>query len=98
MKNKIIKIISISVLSIFFFFPKQEISGTVKLVGTAIFPRLVITDDEKNYYFDKKFFEEYKNYVGKTITIKARVKKETLWLADRSFSFDEYIIIWIENK
>ena len=86
---------------VFFFLlfaKKQEITGTIRMVGTSIFPEIVITTEERDYYFDKKFFDEYAKYVGQNITIKAKVKKDTICLADRSKSFDRYTIMWVEKK
>ncbi|WP_300367776.1 hypothetical protein [Brachyspira sp.] len=84
---------------IFMFFAKNEyITGTVRVVGTSIFPNVVISAEEREYYFDKKFFEEYSKYEGKVITVEAKIKKETLWLADKSKSFDKYTIVWVKKK
>ena len=98
--KSIIKYSYVFMLVFFFllFAKKQEITGTIRMVGTAIFPEIVITTEERDYYFDKKFFDEYSKYVGQNMTITAKVKKDTIWLADRSKSFDIYTIMWIEKK
>ncbi|EKV56571.1 hypothetical protein A966_09661 [Brachyspira hampsonii 30446] len=98
--KNIIKYSYIFMLVFFFmlFAKKEEITGTIRMVGTAIFPEIVITTEERDYYFDKKFFDEYAKYVGQNITIKAKVKKDTIWLADRSKSFDRYTIMWVEKQ
>lgn len=88
-------------LFVFFFLlfaKKEDITGRVRIVGTSIFPDAVISTEERDYYFDKKFFEEYAKYQGQIITIEAKVKKETLWLADKSKSFDRYTIMWVKKK
>ena len=88
-------------LFVFFFLlfaKKEEITGKIRIVGTSIFPDAVISTEERDYYFDKKFFEEYAKYQGQIITVEAKVKKETLWLADKSKSFDRYTIMWVKKK
>ncbi|ASJ22526.1 MULTISPECIES: hypothetical protein [Brachyspira] len=88
-------------MCIFFFLifaKKEDITGTVRMVGTSMFPDIVISTEERDYYFDKKFFDEYAKYVGQNITVTAKVKKDTIWLADRSKSFDRYTIKWVEKK
>lgn len=100
MKKQIIKMsYYIFMISFFLLFtPKQNIKGLIRMVGTAIFPELTIyTEDNKEYYFDKKFFDEFKPYVGKVINIEAKIQKKTLWLADRSKSFDRYTIMWVKK-
>lgn len=80
------------------FAKKEYITGTVRVVGTSIFPNVVISAEDRDYYFDKKFFEEYAKYQGQVITIEAKIKKEKLWLADKSKSFDRYTIVWVKKK
>lgn len=83
---------------IFLLFTKKErITGQIRIVGTSLFHNLVITTEERDYYFDKKFFEEYAKYYGETITIEAKVKKEKLWLADRSSYLERYNILWVKK-
>ena len=68
--------------------PQTKIEGRIRLVGTALFPELVITTEDKiDYVFDKELFEEFNAYQNQIITIKATVKKETLRLADGSKEF-----------
>ena len=70
------------------FTPQTEIEGRVRLVGTALFPELVIsTKDGVDYVFEKKLFEEFNIYQNQTITIRATVKEEKLRLADGSKEF-----------
>ena len=59
--KNIIKYSYVFMLVFFFllFAKKQEITGTIRMVGTAIFPEIVITTEERDYYFDKKFFDIY---------------------------------------
>ena len=88
-------------LFVFFFLlfaKKENITGRVRIVGTAMFPDAVISTEEIDYYFDKKFFFFFAKYQGQIITIEAKVKKETLWLADKSRSFDRYTIMWVKKK
>lgn len=81
-----------------FLLSKENLVGRVRLLGTEIFPDLVITTSEqKNYYFDKHLFNDYIQYLGKDISIRARVKKEKLWLADRSKSFYRYTIVSVDK-
>lgn len=77
------------VLQIFLWFiPEKEITGTVRLVGTQIFPSVVISsNDGKDYYFHKDLFSEFKPYNNKVITIKAKVKDKKTELADGSKVF-----------
>ncbi|MEI0531818.1 hypothetical protein R4I97_09680 [Brachyspira pilosicoli] len=103
MKSVYQKMRKYSCVFIFAFFfllfaKKEEITGNIRIVGTAIFPEIVISTEQRDYYFDKKFFNEYAKYDGQTITIEAKVKKETLWLADKSKSFDRYTIMWVKKK
>lgn len=98
MNNNFLKSVSIiSLLFIMFLAKKQVIIGEVRVVGTYIFPNVVISENNIDYYFDEDFFEEYSKYQGKIISIEARVKKETLWLADKSKSFDRYTIKWVRK-
>ncbi len=70
------------------FTPQTKIEGRVRLVGTALFPELVITTKEGiDYVFEKELFEEFNPYQNQTITIKATIKKEKLQLADGSKEF-----------
>lgn len=62
---------------VFFFMlfaKKQEIIGTIIMVDTSIFPNIVITTEERDSYFDKKFFYLYAKYVVQNLTIKAKIK------------------------
>lgn len=98
MNNNFLKSVSIiSLLFIMLLAKKQVIIGEVRIVGTYIFPNVVISENNIDYYFDEDFFEEYSKYQGKIISIEARVKKETLWLADKSKSFDRYTIKWVRK-
>ena len=103
MKNVYHNTVKYSYIFIFIFFfllfaKKEEITGNIRIVGTAIFPEIVLSTENIDYYFDKKFFNEYAKYDCQTITIEAKVKKETLWLADKSKSFDRYTIMWAKKK
>lgn len=73
----------------------KDITGLVRLIGHNPFPKISIYSDEekREYIFDKKFFEEYKQYDNKIITIKATVKKETYTLSDKSAKFTVYTIL-----
>lgn len=98
MNNNFLKSVSIiSLLFIMLLAKKQVITGEVRIVGTYLFPNVVISENNIDYYFDEDFFEEYSKYQGKIISIEARVKKETLWLADRSKYFDRYTIKWVKK-
>ncbi|MEI0580651.1 hypothetical protein [Brachyspira pilosicoli] len=97
MNNDFLKSVSIvSLLFIMLFAKKQVITGEVRVVGTYLFPNVVISENNIDYYFDKEFFEEYSKYQGKIISIEAKVKKEKLWLADKSKSFERYTIKWVK--
>ncbi|WP_157143191.1 hypothetical protein [Brachyspira pilosicoli] len=98
MNNHFFKKVSIiSLLFIMLFAKKQVITGEVRILGTYLFPNVVISENNIDYYFDKDFFEEYSKYQGKVISVEAKVKKEKLWLADRSKSFDRYTIKWVKK-
>lgn len=96
--RKIIKYLYIFVFILTIFSRKENITGTVRVVGTSIFPNVVISTEDRDYYFDEKFFDEYAKYNGHIITIEAKVKKEKLWLFDKSKSFDKYTIKWLRKK
>lgn len=98
--KNIIKYFYVFMFVFFFliFAKKEDITGRIRVVGTSIFPELVISTDEIDYYFDKKLFDKFIKYEGENITIEAKVKKETLWLADKSKSFDRYTIKWAKKK
>ncbi len=96
--REIIKYLYIFIFIFMIFAKKEYITGTVRVVGTSIFPNVVISAEDRDYYFDKKFFEEYAKYQGQVITIEAKIKKEKLWLADKSKSFDRYTIVWVKKK
>ena len=98
MNNNFLKSVSIiSLLFIMLLAKKQVITGEIRIVGTYLFPNVVISENNIDYYFDEDFFEEYSKYQGKIISIEAIVKKETLWLADKSKSFDRYTIKWVRK-
>lgn len=86
------------ILFFLIFAKKQIITGEIKIVGTYLFPNVVVSTDKIDYYFDKKFFEEYSKYQGKVITLEAKIKKERFWLADKSKYFDRYIIKWVNTN
>ena len=44
---------------VFFFLifaKKQDITGTIRMVGTSIFPEIVITTEERDYYLLSIFY------------------------------------------
>lgn len=95
---KILIVVFIIVIAFLFIFAKKEkITGEIRIVGTSLFYDLVITTEERDYYFDKKFFDEYSKYEGEIITIEAKVKKSKLWLADRSRYLERYDILWVKK-
>lgn len=77
------------ILQIFLIFtPYKEIEGSVRMVGTAIFPQLtILTSNDEEYYFDNSLFDDFKKYSGKNITIKAKVKNKKRTLVDNSKTF-----------
>ena len=91
MQKLLYKIMPIFLLVLFMWpimTPQIEIEGRIRLVGTAMFPELVITtDDDVDYVFEKELFETFNIYQNQTITIKATVKEEVLRLADGSKEF-----------
>ena len=101
LKSFLLKILSvvfiIVIVFLFLFAKKEKITGEIRIVGTSLFYDLVISTEERDYYFDKKFFEEYSKYQGETITIEAKVKKNKLWLADRSRYLERYDILWVKK-
>lgn len=101
LKSVLLKLLSvvfiIVIASLFLFAKKERITGEIRIVGTSLFYDLVITTEERDYYFDKKFFEEYAKYQGEIITIEAKVKKSKLWLADRSRYLERYNILWVKK-
>ena len=96
-KLKLLKVICIFTIAFLLFMKKEKITGEIRIVGTSLFYDLVISTEERDYYFDKKFFEEYSKYQGETITIEAKVKKNKLWLADRSRYLERYDILWVKK-
>ena len=94
---KLLSIIFIFAVAFLLFTKKEKITGEIRIVGTSLFYDLVITTEERDYYFDKKFFEEYVKYEGEIITIEAKVKKTKLWLADRSRYLERYNILWVKK-
>ena len=87
----------ILVAFLFVFSKKERITGEIRIVGTSLFHDLVITTEDRDYYFDEKFFEEYSKYEGKIITIEAKIKKTKLLLADRSRYLERYNILWVKK-
>lgn len=70
------------------FTPEIEIKGNVRLVGTPLFPILVISgEDGIDYYFHDDLFDEFRLYNNKAIKIKAKVKDKKTELADGSKIF-----------
>ncbi len=66
-----------------------EIEGVVRLVGTSIFPSVVITTQEGiDYYVDDELFEQFVEFQHRTIIINVtKLEEETLELADGSRTF-----------
>ena len=95
--KSLIVIFILVISSLLLFAKKERITGEIRVVGTSLFHDLVITTEERDYYFDKKFFEEYAKYEGEIITIEAKVKKTKLWLADRSRYLERYNILWVKK-
>ena len=95
--KKLLNAIFVFVIVFLLFTKKERITGEIRVVGTSLFYDLVITTEERDYYFDKKFFEEYAKYEGEIITIEAKVKKTKLWLADRSRYLERYNILWVKK-
>ncbi|WP_432632604.1 hypothetical protein [Brachyspira sp.] len=97
LNRKLLNSIFVFVIVFLLFTKKERITGEIRVVGTSLFYDLVITTEERDYYFDKKFFEEYSKYEGEIITIEAKVKKTKLWLADRSRYLERYNILWVKK-
>ena len=96
--KKLLNTIFIFMIVFLLFTKKERITGEIRIVGTSLFYNVVITTKEgRDYYFDKKFFEEYAKYQGEIITIEAKVKKTKLWLADRSRYLERYNILWVKK-
>ena len=95
--KSLIVIFILVISSLLLFAKKERITGEIRIVGTSLFHDLVITTEERDYYFDKRFFEEYAKYEGEIITIEAKVKKTKLWLADRSRYLERYDILWVKK-
>ena len=95
--KSLIVIFILVISSLLLFAKKERITGEIRIVGTSLFHDLVITTEDRDYYFDKKFFEEYAKYEGEIITIEAKVKKTKLWLADRSRYLERYNILWVKK-
>lgn len=95
--KSLIVIFILVISSLLLFAKKERITGEIRIVGTSLFYDLVITTEDRDYYFDKKFFEEYAKYEGEIITIEAKVKKTKLWLADRSRYLERYNILWVKK-
>ncbi len=95
--KSLIVIFILVISSLLLFAKKERITGEIRIVGTSLFHDLVITTEERDYYFDEKFFEEYAKYEGEIITIEAKVKKTKLWLADRSRYLERYDILWVKK-
>ena len=97
LNRKLLIAIFVFVIIFLLFTKKEKITGEIRVVGTSLFYDLVITTEERDYYFDKKFFDEYAKYQGEIITIEAKVKKTKLWLADRSRYLERYNILWVKK-
>lgn len=93
-----IKNIFIIVLFFTLFLKYQTITGVVTVLGTHNFPDIVIQSNNTNYYLDNKLFDEYIKYHTQTITVRGKVKKEKLWLADRSESFYRYYLLDVKMQ
>lgn len=98
LNKRLLNMIFVFMIVFLLFTKKEKITGEIRVVGTALFPNVVITTKEnRDYYFDKKFFEEYAKYQGEIITIEAKIKKTKLWLADRSRYLERYNILWVRK-
>ena len=97
LNRKLLSAIFVFVIIFLLFTKKERITGEIRVVGTSLFYDLVITTEERDYYFDKKFFDEYAKYQGEIITIEAKVKKTKLWLADRSRYLERHNILWVKK-
>ena len=98
LNKKLLNTIFIFMIVFLLFTKKEKITGEIRIVGTSLFHNVVITTKEdRDYYFDEKFFEEYAKYQGEIITIEAKVKKTKLWIADRSRYLERYNILWVKK-
>jgi hypothetical protein len=46
-----------------------KVTGVVRLVGTGLFPELVITGSENEWYVDKEEMDKLHNYQHRTVTV-----------------------------
>lgn len=104
MKKRLFFIIVVLLLAILFAVSfnkfgksKKIITGEVRVVGTSLFYDLVISDAERDYYFDEKFFEEYIKYEGEIITVEAKIKKTKLKIAGGNRFLEKYNILWVKK-
>ncbi len=73
------------------FMPQKDIEGVVRLVGTSLFPSLILeTDDGDVYYIDESLFDEFVQYQHLRVKVRARIKEE-------KFISDDYRNILIQK-
>jgi hypothetical protein len=46
-----------------------QVTGVVRLVGTGLFPELVITGSDKEWYIEKDEMDKLHNYQHRTVTV-----------------------------
>lgn len=104
LNKKLLIIIIVILFAVFFaisfavsFEKKEKITGEIRIVGTSLFYDLVISTENRDYYFDDKFFDEYVKYDGKVITIEAKVKKTKLKIAGGNRFLEKYNILWVKK-
>ncbi len=73
----------------FFVTQPTELEGTVRLVGTSLFPSLVFTTPEgKDYFFDDELFNSFVEYQHRRLVLSITEMDDEIWeLADGSRKF-----------
>ena len=59
-----------------------QVTGTVRLVGTALFSEIVITDEETDWYIAQDEIEKLYDFQHRTVTVEGEVTRTEITFAN----------------
>jgi len=71
---------------------KIEATGVVRLVGTSLFPTLVITGEEREWHIDQREQEKLMGLQQQTVTVKAQEHSYELFFANGLSAGQRYVL------
>ena len=77
---------------------KLQVTGTMRLVGSEPFTRLVIsTKENKNYYIPRIYKKKYRHFINFIVNAHGIVQTKILYSADHKYKIIEQRKILSEN-